>query len=72
MDKDSIIGKWSSCINITIFLCEWCLRYDRLTVSDVIGVVKSANDVRVIVSKTTNKELRMREVQMVDSTNTEV
>jgi hypothetical protein len=40
--------------------------------SDVIGVVKSANDVRVIVSKTTNKELRMREVQMVDSSNTEV
>ena len=40
--------------------------------SDVIGVVKSANDVRVITSKTTNKELRMREVQMVDSSNTEV
>ncbi|XP_046438075.1 replication protein A 70 kDa DNA-binding subunit-like [Daphnia pulex] len=45
---------------------------DKDSVIDVIGVVKSANDVRVIVSKTTNKELRMREVQMVDSTNTEV
>jgi replication factor A1 len=40
--------------------------------SDVIGVVKSAKDVRVIVSKTTNKEFKMREIQMVDSTNAEV
>ncbi|KAK4019388.1 replication protein A 70 kDa DNA-binding subunit [Daphnia magna] len=48
------------------------INLEKDSIIDIIGVVKSANDVRVILSKTTNKELRMREVQMVDSTNTEV
>ena len=39
---------------------------------DVIGVAKSATDVTTIVSRTTNKELKKREVHLVDSSNTEV
>ena len=39
---------------------------------DVIGVAKSASDVSTIMSKTTSKELKKREVHLVDSTNTEV
>ncbi|EFX76253.1 hypothetical protein DAPPUDRAFT_249126 [Daphnia pulex] len=45
---------------------------DKDSVIDVIGVVKSAKDVRCITSKTTKTELKLREVQMVDSTNAEV
>ena len=39
---------------------------------DVIGVAKSASEVSTIISKTTSKELKKREVHLVDSTNTEV
>ncbi|KAI9564074.1 Replication protein A 70 kDa D-binding subunit [Daphnia sinensis] len=48
------------------------INLEKDSIIDIIGVAKSANDLRVITSKTTNKELRMREVQLVDSTNTEV
>ena len=38
----------------------------------MIGVAKSASDVTTIVTKTTNKELRKREVHLVDASSTEV
>lgn len=37
---------------------------------DVIGVCKSANEVQTLIARTTNKELKKREVLMVDQTNT--
>ena len=38
----------------------------------MIGVAKSATDVSTIVSKNTQKELKKREVHLVDASNTEV
>ena len=65
MEKDSIIGKRSlNLIRKLDFISPENI--------DVIGVAKSASDVTTIVSKTTNKELRKREVHLVDATNTEV
>lgn len=45
---------------------------DKDTLIDVIGVAKSASEVSTITSKTTNKELRKREVHLVDSSSTEI
>ena len=65
MEKDAIIGKRSlNLIRKLDFISPENI--------DVIGVAKSASDVTTIVSKTTNKELRKREVHLVDATNTEV
>jgi len=37
--------------------------------ADVIGVVKTSNDVTTIVTKATNKELKKREISLVDNSN---
>ena len=66
MEKDAIIGKRS--LNLIIKKLDFISPENK----DVIGVAKSASDVTTIVSKTTNKELRKREVHLVDATNTEV
>lgn len=39
---------------------------------DVIGICKDASDVQSFVSKTTNRELRKREVTLVDQSQTSV
>lgn len=43
-----------------------------LPISDIIGVCKEAMDVASITSKASGKELRKRDVQVVDDTNREV
>ena len=65
LEKDAIIGKR---------LLNFIMKLDLIVREnvDVIGVAKSASDVTTIVSKTTNRELRKREVHLVDATNTEV
>ena len=35
-------------------------------ISDIIGVVKSTGDVSTITTKTTNRELTKRELQIID------
>lgn len=43
-----------------------------LNFSDIIGVVKSVGDIFQFTAKTTNKELKKREVTLVDRSNTAV
>jgi hypothetical protein len=38
----------------------------------VIGVCKTAGDVQTLIAKTTNRELKKREVTIVDESNTAV
>ena len=66
IDKDALIG-----IIHHIFLSSYFLNC-FFFVTDVIGVAKSASEVSTITTKTTNKELKKREVHLVDDTNTEV
>ena len=42
------------------------------TVSDVIGVCKSSGEVQTLISRNTNRELKKREVVIVDQSNTGV
>jgi replication factor A1 len=42
------------------------------TVLDVIGVCKSSGEVQTLISRNTNRELKKREVVIVDQSNTGV
>jgi replication factor A1 len=41
-------------------------------VSDIIGVCKSSGDVQTLMSRSTNRELKKREVVVVDQSNKSV
>jgi hypothetical protein len=42
------------------------------TVSDLIGVCKSSSEVQTLIARNTNRELKKREVTLVDQSNTSV
>uniref|UniRef100_A0A2R5LE87 Replication protein A subunit n=1 Tax=Ornithodoros turicata TaxID=34597 RepID=A0A2R5LE87_9ACAR len=44
----------------------------RDTLVDVIGVCKSAGEVQTVIRRNTNQELKKRDIQLVDKTNTEI
>lgn len=44
----------------------------RDTLVDVIGVCKSTGEVQTVTRRTTNQELKKRDIQLVDKTNTEI
>jgi replication factor A1 len=39
---------------------------------DTLGVVKSVGDVTTIVTKATNRELKKRDIQLVDNSNSAI
>ncbi|XP_069686364.1 replication protein A 70 kDa DNA-binding subunit isoform X2 [Periplaneta americana] len=45
---------------------------DTNSIVDVIGVCKSSSDVQTLISRNTNRELRKRDITVVDQTNTGV
>jgi len=59
-------------ITFNFVAVDQLVNIEKDSLIDIIGVAKSASEVTHIVSKTTNKELKKREIHLVDSTNTEV
>lgn len=65
IEVNTMIGKKGRCVMYFLIKFVFCM-------VDVIGVSKSAGDVLTFQSKSTGRELKKREVTLVDRTNSSV
>lgn len=54
-----------------IYKCSLCTLYN-INITDILGVVKSCGDLQELTSRTTGREMKKRDINLIDESNTMV